>query len=127
MLFKEEHIEKIKNGTKTATRRVWKFNHARENGIYAIQSRMFQPWRECPKIRAVKVYDQPLGDMTEEDANKEGGYTLAEFKDLFEDITGDKWDDNQVVTVVEFEYIGWVDDNNQIKENFGGDTLVSNK
>ncbi len=40
--------------------------------------------------------------MTEKDADKEGGYTLKEFKRVFEDITKTVWEDDLVVWVVEF-------------------------
>jgi hypothetical protein len=55
----------------------------------------------------VDVYEQPLGEMNETDAQREGGYTLAEFKETWEAINGeDSWDDSKEVWVVEFEYAG---------------------
>ncbi len=40
--------------------------------------------------------------MTEEDAKKEGGYSLKEFKEVWRDING-AWDPELEVWVVEFE------------------------
>jgi len=59
-------------------------------------------------IRILDVYDQPLGDMTDEDARREGDYEdLAEFRDGYEAVYGDgAWDPEKIVTVVEFEYGG---------------------
>jgi len=106
MLFKKEHVKMIKTGKKTMTRRLWKKPHAKIGGIYPIQVTMFQPKTECPLIQATAVYQQRLGDMTEKDAQKEGEYTLEEFKEVFEKVTKTVWDDNQVVWVVEFRIEG---------------------
>ena len=56
-------------------------------------------------IKATKIYKQRLGDMTEQDAWHEGGYTLKEYKDVWRDINGE-WDDEQIVTVVAFSKVG---------------------
>jgi len=53
-------------------------------------------------IRISKVYRQKLGDMTEEDALKEGDFTLSEFKSLWKNLCG-IWNENEVVWVIEFE------------------------
>ena len=104
MLFKPEHISMIKTGSKTATRRLWKKPHVKPGGVYHAQVTMFQPKKESSTfIRVTAVYQQKLGDMTKKDAYKEGGYTLEEFKRVFEDITKTVWDDNLVVWVVEFK------------------------
>ena len=103
MLFKPEHISMIKTGSKTATRRLWKKPHVKPGGVYPVQVRMFQPKADCSFIRVNAVYQQRMGDMTEKDAQKEGGYTLKEFKEVFETVTKTVWDDNLVVWVVEFK------------------------
>jgi len=112
MLFKSEHIEMIRKGIKTATRRRWKIARARKGGTYAVQKRMYQLRTESPIIKANSVYVQPLGEMTEEDAKKEGGYTLEEFKQRWEEINGVPFDPEEVVHVVEFDYIG---EGNEVK------------
>jgi hypothetical protein len=40
--------------------------------------------------------------MTEEDALKEGDFTLSEFKSLWKNLCG-IWNENEVVWVIEFE------------------------
>lgn len=104
MLFKPYHIDMIKSGIKTETRRNWKRKMAKKGGIYPVQTRMFQPKKECELIKAKYVFQQRLGDMTEEEAQREGGYTLSQFKETFEKING-FWDDDLVVYVVGFEHI----------------------
>lgn len=106
MLFKNHHVKMIENGTKTVTRRQWKTPHAVEGRIHPVQVKMYQPKSECPKIKILKVYTQPLGEMTEEDARKEGGYTLEQFKEIWLKINRVPLDPDEVVHVVEFEYIG---------------------
>jgi hypothetical protein len=53
-----------------------------------------------------KVYKQRLGDMTDDDAYKEGGYTLEEYKEKWNEIyTNSPWDDDREVWVVEFHVV----------------------
>lgn len=110
LLFKPEHIDQIRNGTKTVTRRDWSSNYARPNEgtVQMATPEMFTTEEECDCfIRIESVYDQPLGEMTEDDAAAEGGYTLPEFRDVWERINGDgSWNPDQEVVVVEFEYVG---------------------
>ena len=105
MLFKKYHIEWIRTGKKVVTRRLWKRWHAKVGGRYPAQDSFCKPRIECPIIECTARYMQPLSEMTEEDANKEGGYTLAGFQETFRAITG-KWDPTLVPYVVEFKYVG---------------------
>lgn len=111
MLFKDYHIPMIRSGSKTVTRREWAENYGRPNvGTVQIASdEMFTSDEDADcYIRILDVYDQPLGEMTHEDARAEGDYIgLGEFKEGYEAVYGDgSWDDEKVVTVVEFEYVG---------------------
>jgi hypothetical protein len=56
------------------------------------------------RLRILAVYQERLGDMTEQDAWEEGGYTLDEYKETFQRIYG-FWDDNRIVWAVKFEII----------------------
>jgi len=106
MLFQQEHIEQIRSGEKTATRRKWATPQATEGGVYIASTEMFTSHDEADcYIRATDVYKQLLGDMTAEDADMEGGYSYDEFVDVWREING-CWDPGQEVTVVEFEYAG---------------------
>lgn len=106
MLFRKHHIQMIIDGTKTQTRRIWKTPHAVVGRIHPARTNYYQKKVDCPKIKILKVYTQPLGEMTEEDAQKEGGYTLERFKQIWLKINRVPLDPNEVVHVVEFEYIG---------------------
>ncbi len=105
MLFKPKYVEKIKKGTKTATRRDWEKKMAKKDGVYPVQTEMFQPKTECEVfIKATDVYKNRLGNLTLSDARKEGGYSVEEFKEVWKEING-SWEPYKKVWVVEFEKI----------------------
>lgn len=111
MLFKDYHIEQIRDGEKTVTRREWSddYNPPVEGGVYRATTNLFVPHEECDcYIRVLDVYDQSLGEMTDEDAREEGDYeSVGEFRTGYERVYGEgTWDPEKVVTVVEFEYAG---------------------
>lgn len=104
MLFKPQHIRMIADGTKTETRRDWKKPMAKLGGEYKVKKSMMSK-EYYATIKCTALFKQRLGDMRNKDADREGGYTLAEFKQIWIEING-SWDDNQIVTVVEFEMVG---------------------
>lgn len=119
LLFKPRHIEAIRTGEKTVTRRVWADNYPRPNpGSVVIaaynrddldKSPIFTTTLEADCfIEIVDVYQEPLGEMTDADARKEGEYeTVDEFRGAWEQINGQgSWDPDEVVDVVPFEYAG---------------------
>lgn len=112
MIFTEEHIDGIRTGKKTTTRRQWDQRRATPGTTYRVTTGadMFVPRSECDCfIRATDVYQQRLGDMSDTDAQAEGDYaTVAEFADAWRAING-AWDPSANVWVVEFEYAGGSD------------------
>lgn len=55
-------------------------------------------------LRIVSINKKRLGDFTEEDAKREGGYTLDEFKNVWKTLHGE-WNDNEIVYVITFEKV----------------------
>lgn len=111
MLFKEYHIPQIRSGEKTVTRREWAQNYAGPSvgTVVAATTELFVSDDEADcYIEIVDRYEQPLGEMGNEDARAEGDYDdLEEFIDGYERVYGDgAWDPEKVVDVVEFEYVG---------------------
>jgi uncharacterized protein YhfF len=111
MLFKDYHIPMIRSGSKTVTRREWAENYGRPNvgSVQIASDEMFTSDEDADcYIRILDVYDQPLGEMTDEDAQQEGDYqTMQEFREGYAKVYGeDAWDPEKVVAVVEFEYVG---------------------
>ena len=98
MIFKKEHITLILEGKKTQTRR--RHRHILKEGkVYDIKTDYYH--RTGDKIQITAVRRQRLGDMTPNEAQAEGGYTLEEFKEVWRRISGD-WDPDEVVVVYEF-------------------------
>ena len=100
MLFKQEHKEMILNGTKTATRRIWKKPRVKVGGIYKCKTKMLSK-DYFAKIEVVKLYQQKLIEMNDNDAFKEG-YYFKDFVEIWKKING-KWNGDQEVYVIEFK------------------------
>ncbi|WP_077620516.1 ASCH domain-containing protein [Bacillus sinesaloumensis] len=66
----ESDIKKVLEGTKTATRR---------NGRYADVGEIMT--LEGQQFKIDNVYEQSLGELTDEDANREGFDTVDEYKE----------------------------------------------
>jgi hypothetical protein len=106
MLFKPEHIEQIRTGEKTVTRLDWKRRQVTDGGVYIASTEMFTSHDEADcYIRVTDVYEEPLGALSPAQADREGGYTVEEFEDVWREINGE-YDAAKRVTVVEFEYVG---------------------
>jgi len=92
--FSLAHARKIAAGEKTQTSRRRPTNAVvGEDVALAVTS--------CATLRIVRIESKRLGDFTEEDAQREGGYTLPEFRCAWVDMHG-SWDTNQEVEVVHF-------------------------
>lgn len=106
MLFQEEHIDQIRDGEKTETRRLWDSPQVTEGGIYIAATELFTPHTEANcYVRVTEVQTEPLGELDAAAADAEGGYTVPEFRDVWRDINGE-WDPDVEVYVVAFEYVG---------------------
>ena len=103
MLFKPEHKEMILNGTKTATRRVWKRPMVKVGGIYKCKLKMISK-EYFNKIKVTGFYKQRLGSMHLEDYKKEGYDSRGKFIDVWKKING-FWREDLVVDVIEFEVV----------------------
>jgi hypothetical protein len=101
LLFKKEHINKILEGTKTQTRRRHK-RPLKVGRVYDVN----KDWYHSTdiKIRIVKAYIQRLGDITPDEAFKEGGYTIEEFISVWKRINI-SWDPDEEVVVYEFRLL----------------------
>lgn len=70
-------------------------------------------------IQVLDVYEQPLGEMTDENTQSEGDY---DFRDGYEKVYGEgAWDPEKVVMVVEFDYVGRERHDNQLQLEEGDD------
>lgn len=102
LLFKPYHVFPILDGIKTETRRTWEKPRAKAGSDHQCRTRMFSGKDDYFAIVDIlDVYQQPLGEMTEEAARKEGGYTLAEYAHIWEIIGGSPLNPLEEVWVVE--------------------------
>ncbi len=101
LLFKKPMLLKIHDGTKTATRRPIR-PMVKEGGRYHLKTELFKTHPDS--IQVDRLYQQPLGEMTDADAQMEGYSTLQEFQEEW--VTLFKtYDPAQTVWVVEFRYL----------------------
>jgi hypothetical protein len=99
MMFKKDLLDMVISGAKTQTRRRHKHT-LRKDRIYAVKRNWLETTGDYIQIK--KVYPQKLGDVSEEEAHKEGFSGLDEFREAWIRING-SWDPEMVVTVYEFE------------------------
>jgi len=98
LIFKKEHIQLILEGVKTQTRR----RHRRPLKVGRVYD-VKKDWYHSTgiKIRIIKAFRQRLGDITPEEAFKEGGYSIKEFIAVWKRISG-SWNPDEKVWVYEF-------------------------
>ena len=101
--FQPYHIDMILEGKKTATRRLWKKPRAKIGTVHQIkEGTWFNPSRG--QILIKQVYKQKLLDISEKEAQEEGGYTKQEFLTKWFEINP-KSERNPEVYVIKFEAI----------------------
>ncbi|MCJ7570753.1 MAG: ParB/RepB/Spo0J family partition protein [Candidatus Thermoplasmatota archaeon] len=98
--FRLSHMQPILDGIKTQTSRKSIDPKIREGTI--IRANLWQP--AFADLIVKKIEKKKLGDFTEKDAKREGGYTLEEFKEVWKNLHG-KWDPDEVVNVIIFDKI----------------------
>ena len=98
-LFKRHLIHLILSGAKTQTRRIhqrqWKVGNT-----YKIKDTYY-----CKGLGTIKItrcFKQRLGDISEQDLQKEGFKDRAEFMQAWIRINKGAWNPNVIVTVYEF-------------------------
>lgn len=108
ILFQPDHIDLIRDGEKTATRRVWDDDYPRPKigSVRGAITELFTPTEDIDCwISITDVYRERLCEMKPHDYDKEGAADREEFAQVWRDIHGE-WNPLLVVDVVEFEYVG---------------------
>lgn len=103
LLFKPEHVEPILTSRKTQTRRIWKKPRAKVGSVHLVKTEMLSKVYFA-KLKILDVKQERLGDITEADAQAEGGYTVDTFRQVWILING-SWKPDMMVYVVKFEKV----------------------
>lgn len=93
--FMPVHVEPIRKGIKTQTSRKGLDPRIRIGA-------KIEAYTKFAELRVVDLARKKLGDFTEEDAEREGGYTLEEFRRAWKKLHGE-WNPNETVNVVKFK------------------------
>lgn len=101
MPFRLVHMKPILDGEKIQTSRKG-IPDSRVKIGSIIHAAVWEP--HFATLRVVSMVRKRLGEFTEEDAKREGGYTLAEFRKTWKDLHGD-WDENEFVYVFGFQLV----------------------
>lgn len=96
--FSRVHADAIVKGAKTQTSRKAKEPRLQPSVIVRAQVTHFAD------LKIAAVYRKKLGDFDDEDAMREGGYTLDEFKEVWKELHGE-WNPNESVHVIQFKLV----------------------
>ncbi|EQB65170.1 MAG: hypothetical protein AMDU3_IPLC00003G0022 [Thermoplasmatales archaeon I-plasma] len=100
MLFTPENAEKVKQGTKTETRRDWKSQHVYAGRVYPVRlSRKDPVPPDATYISIVTVYMERLGLITDKAAVREGLATREEFFAIWKELHGTVDMDKEIYVV----------------------------
>lgn len=94
--FSRVHADAIVKGAKTQTSRKTKEPRLQPGTIVRAQVTYFAD------LEILTIYRKKLGEFDENDATREGGYTLEEFKEVWKELHGD-WNPNESVYVIQFK------------------------
>jgi len=100
--FAAEDKERLLDGTKTQTSRT-AIPDAKIKADAIVHATILEP--HVADLRIVSVERKRLRYFDEEDAKREGGYSLKEFRKMWNKVHGE-WDENQLVYVIRFEKAG---------------------
>ncbi len=96
--FSRNHAEQVTKGNKTQTTRKSKDPKLQKGTIVRTQVTHYSD------IEVSDILRKKLGDFTEEDAQREGGYSLEEFKEVWINLHG-SWNPEESVYVIRFKYL----------------------
>jgi len=99
--FRLAHMKPILDDMKTQTSRTGIRDPKVKVGAI-VHAAVWEP--HFADLRIMSIERKQLKYFDEEDAKREGGYTLEEFKKVWKDIHGE-WDENQLVYVISFEKV----------------------
>jgi hypothetical protein len=105
LIVRQDELEKIKKGEKTQIRRKRAKARMKQDSIHQIKTNGLFGRPECLiKVTAVRDEEEVIGDISEEDAIAEGGFTPEEYLEYMIGLYGkDGLTRESKVWVIEFE------------------------
>lgn len=101
MPFRLSHMEPILGDVKTQTSRKGISGPKIKVGAI-VHASVWEP--HFADLRITSIERKRLGDFTQKDAKREGGYTLEEFKEVWKSMHKE-WDENESVYVIHFKRV----------------------
>jgi len=98
-IFKRRNLRKVLAGEKVQTRRIHKYTWT-IGKTYAAKDRWFS--KPQGHITITRKFRQLLGDVSTQDAKKEGFSSLEEFKQEWTELHG-SWNPDEIVICYEFK------------------------
>lgn len=109
MLFKPYHVYPVvtdeETYQKTESRRIWTKPRVTIGSIQPAMTKMLVKSSRFAEIEILELYEQALEEMTEDNARREGGYTLEMFKFLWQRINKVPFNPKTVVWVIVFRRV----------------------
>jgi len=93
--FSKKHADDIITAQKTQTSRKGNYYNIKVGNIVKAAITHFAD------LEITDIHRKKLGDFDEKDAQREGGYTLEQFKEVWKGLHG-SWNPNEIVTVIGF-------------------------
>ncbi|MEM2915398.1 MAG: ASCH domain-containing protein, partial [Candidatus Bathyarchaeia archaeon] len=112
--FRLSHVEPILKGIKTQTSRKGIPDPKIKVGAI-VHASIWEP--RFADLRIMNIERKKLGEFTEEDAKREGGYTLEEFKKVWINLH-EEWNPDETVYVIHFKLEKMRGENLKIGENY---------
>lgn len=83
MLFKPEHVDMIRSGRKTQTRRIWKSGPRAKVGKLHWAKTAYNKDSRFARIEILRVWQEPLGAISDADAWAEGYDNQLDYLNAF--------------------------------------------
>jgi len=100
LLFPPDDVKLVQYGSKTITIRPLRKTRMRAGSVYDAKLKVTSE-KSFAHLLVTDVYRKRLGELTEEDAEREGLTSLSELRKRWEASYG-KWDDDDIIRVIEF-------------------------
>jgi hypothetical protein len=101
--FKPEHVRPILEGRKTQTRRLGK-KRWNVGAVHQCRTRLFDG-EPFASVRITSVRRERLGEISDDDVEREGYKTLADFRGAWETIYRRPFENDLEVWVVDFKLV----------------------